>query len=360
MPNADDNHSDDITIADLDIAYGINPLSLSEEALATARRLAALDFAVDCFLVALYNHDLLSDQGSPIFLGGTVIAKTRLGRGKRASNDLDFNWLRRDNARFMEMLRRGLSCGPFTFTLPNRKTKRGDRLDYILVKSPLFKLGRARLHVDLVSYPRVMAPTPMRIIDSAFPDVIQQPSGNWLPALPVFENVAGKYCRWNHSPNPKDLHDVALLQPVLKGSEVEIAELVTWISAKHQPRPLISSPKIASTAGAGRQIARIHPIEAFNLDQLLFIPDLSEDEKMHLIMQWQRDIAGFTAEVDDIIRSDPRLLSIASRSDGFEPLLHTFDAELHERYGTADNPYRRPELAARNRVQPAPPDAQQS
>lgn len=317
---------------------------------------------VDCCLLAFYYHDLLSPQGWPIFLGGTVIAKTRLGRGKRASNDLDFNWLRRDIARFRAVLGQGITYGPCTFTLPHRQTKRRDKLSYLLVHSHLFDGGRARLYVDLVTYPRVTAPVMMRTVDSAFPLLVKQPAGRWLPTLSIFENVAGKYCRWNHSPNPKDLHDVALLLPELKGSEREIAELATWISAKHQPVALITPGGEAFASGLRSSGAEptIYPADSFDLEELRFIPDRSGEEKQVLILQWQRDIADFTAEVDDIIRSDPRLLSIASRSDGFEPLLHAFDAELHERYGTADNPYRRPELAARNRVQPAPPDAQES
>lgn len=339
MPSRRHQHS----IDELFVEYGIDPVRLADEGRVEVQRLAAVDFALNCFLLACYDRGLLHERYYPIFLGGTVIKLVYLGKSGRASFDLDFNWLRPMRPRFWNALERGMTFGPFTFGL-SEKNRRG-RARSILVSSPLFPGGSASIKVDLVGYPRVTMPVLSRIKEVPFPDTYEQPMGLWLPTLDPLENVAGKLCRWYREPNGKDLHDVVNLEDVLDARLPELAEILTWISGTQEQTPLATQRAGAPPEFSNLSLRLGEPdaqgLSVYDREQMVFIPDLTLSEKRSRTDVWLNEMIAITDRVEEHLRSDPRLLSIATRGGGYEAHLYELDQELHERYGTVDNPYRR-------------------
>lgn len=321
-------------------AYGLDRARIGDEDAEDEHQNAALDLALQHFLIAAYGAWLFNPNRNVMFLGGTALRITRFGQWYRISVDLDFNCPKSQEEHFWVRLN-GLSSGPFTF-YPYRTAGGNGRLRIV---SHLFPVDEVYVvHLDLSQNSRVMRPELSRMLPMPCDYTYQQPQGDWLPVMTRLENAAGKLCRWYRRPLIRDLHDLAMLAPYLLAHVHELAEITVWTSTLRRGRDALVSgrpdedptfPVLGPRLGEPSEDG-----ERFVLQDLFYVPEKTSDQKRALVDEWLGTVLEVTDALEAAICADERLLIVARRDEGSEGLCDDLENELRTRYDTHDSVYR--------------------
>lgn len=327
-------------------AYGCDP-NLAETFRGEAmQRLAALDLAYGHFLVLVHHRQIFSEHRYIEFKGGTMYRKSFFGLICRMSVDLDFDVPAELEYLFWERLP-GATSGPFTF-YPYLTSRHRGRMRIV---SELFPGGEHSEHLDLSSGPRLMLPERKVMLPFPLDDTYSQPQKPWLPTRPIIENTAGKLNRWYSRQLIRDFADFYRLAPHLKDHIVELAEvMVCQANIGDRIYPLGDPPtknQLLSAIPRGHDlIARLSDLAEtkFVLNDLTYIPDLTEGQKREILETWIDEVVSLTDALDETIYDDERLLLIVDGGPQSAGLAKDLENELRARYGTEHEVYRTGQL----------------
>ncbi len=168
-----------------------------------------LDVAQDHLLTYLHGQGLFNE--GLVFKGGTSLRKMRAGAAGRFSTDVDFCAPTTKLTTVVLDTIDGLSFGPFSFRLAERRPRRAD----LLVTGPFGPTHNTPTLIGITSKvdfsvrPPWLAPETLPFLPLPVHNSYDLPGG--LPALPVIrleEAVAEKLARYARVPLARDLYDL--------------------------------------------------------------------------------------------------------------------------------------------------------